>query len=520
MSNWLLKTLISRNVFFIISFSLILLSMVSWLGIAQDTSDNDVYRISIRGIFLQDLFSSYSLSDIFQLLSQENLLKLPHTFLRYTLFSFGFFLMIYSFTKSLDRSYSISPLLQICIKYMIGLFFILNLITPDGLNIVSLFMTIASITYILFYKKNIILNYDEKILVSLLVLIFYFFMSSGSYHDSNIREIDNYTRFILAVPLYIFLRDIRISIDYLFLIINISSILIGLMALYAFLIDSQLRVFGFTSTATIYGNISMLHFLFSFIIFQYKNKSSKQTLLSLLGILFALIAIILSASRGPLLAIPLVFLFIILINKYFSFNLKHLLIGLACTIFVVQFSGLSNRITDGYNEFKSQDISNLSSSWKSTGSITQRLIIWQGSVNMIKKEPLYGVGLDNFNNELLSQIKNKNLSPVRVDPSNLSGGFNHAHNQYLDILAKTGIIGLLIFLSLLIVFLKIFYKSLKSQHDTKIVGLFGFITILSYSAFMMTHVVFSHNHSILFMLYTLIIFTSIISNKFNDKRKI
>jgi hypothetical protein len=46
-----------------------------------------------------------------------------------------------------------------------------------------------------------------------------------------------------------------------------------------------------------------------------------------------------------------------------------------------------------------------------------------------------------------------------------------------------------------------------------IFGVLGIISVISYFAFMLTHVVLAHQQSILFMLYTLTIFASIISNR-------
>ena len=63
-------------------------------------------------------------------------------------------------------------------------------------------------------------------------------------------------------------------------------------------------------------------------------------------------------------------------------------------------------------------------------------------------------------------------------------------------------------------------KSLIFKNETMIVGLLGTTTIISYSSFMVSHVVLAHQHSILFMLYTLTIFASIISNRINYKDKI
>ena len=481
---------LSRASLIIISLLIISISMSSWIG-----------------------FSRYGF-EIFELVfSQENLFKTPHTFLRFILFTAGFILIIYSFSRPLQKDYALNSFMRVIGVYSIFLFFTLNLITPDGLNSVALILTIISILYITLYKKNILLNSNEKLLVLISLLIFYFFISSAAYHVSNLREIDNYVRFLFIIPVYIFLRDIRFKPIFIFNIINISSILIGLFALYLYVSGEQNRVYGFTSTATIYSNISMLHFLFSFILFLYAKNTSTSILLPSAGIIFALLAVILSASRGPLLAIPLVFLFIIMNNKVLLFRVKYIVLGFITILFLLYSTGISNRIIDGYNDLRSQNLNNLTTSWKSTGSITPRLIIWQGTINMIKEKPYWGVGLDNFNQNLVNQIEANKIPAIRIDPSNPSAGFNHGHNQYLDIFAKTGFFGFIIFFLFIFIYFRIFYKALSYKKDTMIFGILGITTVLSYFAFMLTHVVLAHQHSILFMLYTLTIFASIISNR-------
>ena len=83
-------------------------------------------------------------------------------------------------------------------------------------------------------------------------------------------------------------------------------------------------------------------------------------------------------------------------------------------------------------------------------------------MNMIKNHPIKGVGLDNFNASLDSQIMSKDIPPIRIDPKNFSAGFNHAHNQFLDTFAKIGIFGFLLILLLLYSFYRIFFDALKN----------------------------------------------------------
>ena len=521
MMNWFPYHYVrSRNVLLIFSVFFILLSMFAPISFSINGLTSADISFRIFDIGLIELLRTHSINDIYKLiLTDESVFRLPNTFLRYTLFSLGFFVMIYSFSVSLSKDSKLHPIIKNIALILIALYFLLNLITSTGLSLVSLSLAIISLHYIIFCKRKIVMNINEKILISLLLFIFYFFLSSSVTHDSNIRELDNYTRFLFAIPLYLFLRDIKINPELIFSSVNISSILIGLYALYASLIEGQSRVYGYTSTATIYSNISMLHFFFSFILFNHAKNSSKTTMLSLLGMLFAALAVALSGSRGPLLAIPLIFLFFLLQNRTFLFNIKYMVATLLMLALFSHFSGLTDRVINGYNDMNLNANSELQTSWKNVDSITPRFIIWKGSINMIKESPYSGIGLDKFNQNLVNQINNKEIPPIRLN-NNPSAGFNHAHNQYLDLFAKTGILGLTLFLLLLYAYFKIFYGALIFKNETMVVGLLGVTTIISYSCFMLTHVVLSHQHSILFMLYTLTIFASIISNRINNKDKI
>ena len=522
MMNWFPYHYVrSRNVLLIFSVFFILISMLAPIAFEINGFTSGGISLRIYGQEIIELLRTYSINDIYMLLmSEKDLFKLPHTFLRYTLFSIGFFLMIYAFSLSLKQDIQLHLIIKNITLILISLYFSLNLLTPDGLSLVSLLLTLISFYYIIFCKRKIVMNINEKVLIFLLILIFYYALASSITHDSNIRELDNYMRFLFAIPLYIFLRDINIKSELIFNIINISSILIGLYALYASLIDGQSRVYGNTSTATIYSNISMLHFFFSFILFNYNKNSSGSTTLSLLGMLFAMVAVMLSGSRGPLVAIPLVFLFFLFKNRIFLFNIKHIMATILMTILFSYLSGMTDRVINGYNDIKLNISSESSPSWKSEGSMMPRIILWKGSINMIKKNPYSGVGLDKFNKNIVNQINNKEIPPIRADFDNPSAGFNHAHNQYLDLFAKTGIFGLVLLLLLLSIYFKIFYFALSFENEIMVFGLLGVTTIISYSSFMLSHVVLAHQHSILFMLYTLMIFASIISNRINNKDQI
>ena len=78
-------------------------------------------------------------------------------------------------------------------------------------------------------------------------------------------------------------------------------------------------------------------------------------------------------------------------------------------------------------------------------SASQRFLIWNAAVQLIKEKPLLGWGVGTFGvyyalaqGEFLSRQENKSFLPQANRSIN-------AHNDYLQVWAETGIIGLFLF---------------------------------------------------------------------------
>ena len=136
---------------------------------------------------------------------------------------------------------------------------------------------------------------------------------------------------------------------------------------------------------------------------------------------------------------------------------------------------------------------------------------------MINENFILGVGLANYNKELNSQIVSRKIKPIRQDQNNYTAGMNHAHNQYLDIFAKTGIIGFLTLIYFIIMNYYHFYRNLKNNEDN-IAGFMGLSILTSYVSYMMYHTILSHQQSILFMTFSLAIFAGL-SYSSSQKKK-
>jgi O-antigen ligase len=92
------------------------------------------------------------------------------------------------------------------------------------------------------------------------------------------------------------------------------------------------------------------------------------------------------------------------------------------------------------------------------GSNQGRLAIWQESFNVFLENPILGVGLGNY--------------PLTTNPYLDYRTSVTSHNLYLDILAETGIFGLLAWLWFIVAAAKAAWRKIKSvQKEDWIVGL-------------------------------------------------
>ena len=112
-----------------------------------------------------------------------------------------------------------------------------------------------------------------------------------------------------------------------------------------------------------------------------------------------------------------------------------------------------------------------------------------------------------------TQIRERKIPMIRKDFNNPTGGLNHAHNQYLDITAKMGVLGFITLILFLLINIIFFHRRLRSESmKTQNIALFGMVTVVMYASHMVTHAVLSHHHSTVFMLMMLMLFFSSIVN--------
>jgi len=119
-------------------------------------------------------------------------------------------------------------------------------------------------------------------------------------------------------------------------------------------------------------------------------------------------------------------------------------------------------------------------------SINTRLLIWNTTLNMIKEKPILGSGIGSFKmNYLNYQAEHLKDNPYYVK---YYSNARESHNEYLQIGAESGIIGLGIFLLIFFIFFLMVIKNFNQEKDDRkkiiVFGLsLGVICFLIHSLF-------------------------------------
>lgn len=173
---------------------------------------------------------------------------------------------------------------------------------------------------------------------------------------------------------------------------------------------------------------------------------------------FAIVFLLISGSRGPILALLVSFTIYFIYRKPFHL----IIITLLCSTLLYankdlpQISAISARITS---------ILDLSTN----DSNNARLAMWQQgtefSFSLLKDSPqsfLLGTGIVQFERKYTQFLSNQGTTSQLIERTNNQFSFKDLHNTYLDLSVKLGIIYAAVFIALLLSLFLSFYKQLDS----------------------------------------------------------
>ena len=376
---------------------------------------------------------------------------------------------------------------------------------PFSIHFANIIIVIWLFSWLLQVNIKKIKDIPNKIFL-ILILSFFFLHIVGYFYSenqANALKIINRNLYILLFPLVIIsARDLYKenfkNILSFFVVGNILAAIICLLnaTISSFYIENGHLIFdagvqkglsffesiGWEGNNFFYGQLSMFQhpsYFAMFIILALvfiiylknnysKNSPNKNKIIKILtnDYIFIIILIFLSGIVFLLSSkINLLIIFLLLIFYIFSSKIKYkyfifLFIIILSTLFIISnprfttfFTNISGK--SGNKEIKIQ-------------SGVSRLFIWNSSVEVIKKNIIFGVGTGDVQDEISKKFEEKNYTKL------LSNSYN-LHNDFIETFVKFGIFGFLILISF---FIFAFYNAIKQKKFLLL--FFLIITILNF----------------------------------------
>lgn len=372
------------------------------------------------------------------------------------------------------------------------------LIVPTGYSAGPLLLLFAS-TCLLFTKSTVRLT-SHDILIIVILATYAFVVGGMTYIEIGSRGLDRPVRFLLAVPVLLLIFRYPPHISWLWSGLALGAGLAGGWAAWQKFVEGVWRAVGYTHVIQ-FGNLSMLMGVICFagIGWAMAQPRFRFVWCSLLafGGLMGMLASLLSGSRGGWIGLPVVaFVLYKSYGRKLSKSVKTLVIaslvlaGLA--VYSIPQTGLQDRFQDAKN-----DISSYYSNENRDTSLGLRFEMWRGASQLIMERPILGWGEAGYA-EAMSELGEQGIITYQASQ------FGHAHNEFIDALAKRGLLGLTVLIALYFVPLRLFASGLKHQNlETRSLAVAGTLLSVGYIDFGLSQAFLAHNSGVMFYAFWL-----------------
>lgn len=390
------------------------------------------------------------------------------------------------------QSRPVCPRLTKYTEISIFLLGFLCLIVPSGYSYGSALLLLGGI-YVLIKDRGFlpIDRYDKYILGALLL-----FALEGIFnwlwHGFD-GDIDRNSRFLLAIPVFYLVYRARPSLYALW-----SGIACGVLGAFAFAIYQKfflgmLRAEGFNNPIQ-FGNLAMLFGILCLggLAWAISLKEHRRKYVLLLGVaaVAGVVTSALSGTRGGWVGLPIILLLVFFAyRRVFSVKSQLLvlliLLGGGVYLFSNQQIGVKQRIQEAVQQVALYQDGQVGT------SVGLRFEMWRGAYKLVQKKPIFGWGKEGYEQGMQELAERKEID-------SRAATFGHSHNDFIDRLAKHGIVGALALILLYLLPLRAF-ASARQYRDLPIksVALTGTLLTLCYIDFGMTQAFLRHNSGVM-----------------------
>lgn len=237
-----------------------------------------------------------------------------------------------------------------------------------------------------------------------------------------------------------------------------------------------------------FGNIALLFGMLCMVQAIVVPARGGMNIVMWFGFASGLAASVWSQTRGGWLAI--IFIIVWILKNATSHWPRHKKVGVFTLVFLciaipasLPNGVVQSRMKEGVVQLKS-----FIETGEQNNSVGIRVALWAVGLDGLKRAPIFGQGNDGWVEVRDAAIADGKLSSIAKE-------FAHLHNEFIDILVKRGLVGLVLYLAMLLIPMIFFFRPFISsaRPDIRALAMAGMVIPMMYMDFGLTQTFLSHN---------------------------
>lgn len=353
------------------------------------------------------------------------------------------------------------------------------------------------------------LNKQEKIFLAVIALHVISTVISnaltGWTYASNKWFFSGELRFLLAIPIYLYLRSIPEIWKYLLISIPFGAIIIGLTGITDFMLKYTRGDVGMIFAEGVYGhifqgNVSVLWSVLSYAAFEYYKGHKKLRMICLAGAFIGAMGAFVSVTRNAWLSVVLLYMIVFFmqggVRRAISvLNIRKVAVILLVFMGVLYFLSGIEYVESRFKRIYEEPVAYMNSDRSETMKFTSigfRLEQWRGVLYAFEEKPVFGHGVGNSGKVHNRYIREGRLNDVIYqEPTEKLGTPSHVHNAYFEYLGDTGLIG---FIAIILVIYYAPYVAFRSRNNGGLAWKFVILHGMAFGIASLTEVPFIRNN--------------------------
>lgn len=384
-----------------------------------------------------------------------------------------------------------------------GSYFVLYVLTPWAYDTGPAILLLMALVAAVFGWSNLRENVDGESSLMIFTLLGYFLLQASvlMMHGEGLSDFDLSTRYLGASIVLVYLLMVRsIGAKPFFFAVGVGGALTGGLALYWWGLEGTARLKSFDNPIH-YGNgalalscLSLAGLLWAF----RQQKRALWSVLFLCGLTGGLVASFLSGTRSGWVAIPLIISVILfayrdrVLVKKWLIPLIFVAVGLLVAVMV------SVDVVRERTIIAVQQVEQYFEGGVNYTSVGLRLDMYKAGLAAFSENPLIGIGPSGMESKVDAMAR---AGEIHQNVAH----FRHLHNQYIDNMARYGLVGLLSYLALLLVPFFLFLS--KARHglpSVRAIGLAGALFVVLHGVVNLTQSMLERNIGVMMYLFVLV----------------